>query len=86
MAAVPTPRESNTTFAERVGCDHTTASRLRSGHRMPSPDMLNRICDAYELDKAVALTKYGEGRDAFSAWLRASIFGGDPPEVEGQPG
>lgn len=75
------PRESNTTFARRVGCNHTMASRLRSGERMPSTDMLIRICDAYELDKTVALDKYGKGREAFSAWLRESIFGEDLPGV-----
>lgn len=75
-AVVPVARmESNASFASRVGCNHTMASRLRSGHRMPSAAMLGRICDAYELDKSEALTKYAEGRVAFSAWLRAKVFG-----------
>jgi transcriptional regulator with XRE-family HTH domain len=67
--------ESNTSFASKVGCNHTMASRLRSGQRMPSAAMLGRICDAYHLDKSVALTKYAEGRDIFSAWLREHVFG-----------
>lgn len=75
-----TPRESNGSFARRVGCDHTTASRLRSGTRMPSPTMLNKICEAYGLDKSVALTKYAEGRKAFSAWLRERVPAVADPE------
>lgn len=72
---VPAPRESNSSFAGKVGCTHTMASRLRSGRRMPSSDMLLRICKAYKLDEGEALRKYGEGPQEFSAWLRANAFG-----------
>lgn len=72
-----TRAESNTSFASKVGCNHTMASRLRSGHRMPSPDMLLRICKAYDLDEGEALRTYGEGAVAFSAWLRQKVFGED---------
>lgn len=66
--------ESNTTFARRVGCDHTMASRLRSGQRMPSGKMLNKICNAYGLDHGEALQRFGEGREVFSKWLRDKVF------------
>jgi hypothetical protein len=51
------------------------ASRLRSGQRMPSTTMLNKIVEAYDLDGAEALRQYGKGREQFSAWLRAQVFG-----------
>lgn len=68
------PRESNTSFARRVGCNHTMASRLRSGQRMPSAAMLVRICEAYELDRGEALDQYSKGPAEFSAWLRDVVF------------
>lgn len=66
--------ESNTSFAAKVGCNHTMASRLRSGQRMPSPGMLLAICGAYDLDEGEALRQYGQGKEAFSAWLRKNVF------------
>lgn len=70
-------RESNTDFARKVGCNHTMASRLRSGQRMPSSAMMLSICKAYNLDEGEALRMYGEGRESFSAWLRKNVFGED---------
>lgn len=74
--------ESNAGFAQRVGCNHTMASRLRSGHRMPSTDMLIRICGAYGLDKVEALDRYAAGSESFSAWLRDKIFGNRDEDSE----
>lgn len=76
-------RESNTQFAAKVGCNHTMASRLRSGQRMPSPSMLLAICKAYEVDEGEALRKYGEGAESFSAWLRVVVFGESESESGG---
>lgn len=75
--------ESNTTFARRVGCDHTMASRLRSGQRMPSGRMLIKICNAYSLPYDEALTEFGKGREEFSKWLRARIFDVEQPATSG---
>lgn len=69
------PRETNSSFAARVGCNYTMASRLRSGNRMPSVYMLVRICSAYELDEGEALRQFAKGPTAFSQWLRDGVFG-----------
>lgn len=65
---------NNHQFADAVGCNYTMASRLRSGHRMPSANMLARICRAYNLDEGEALRKHAEGAEALSAWLREKVF------------
>lgn len=68
--------ETNSSFARKVGCNHTTASRLRSGQRMPSGKMLFRICEAYGLNKSEALSVFARGSEEFSKWLRANVFSG----------
>jgi len=64
---------TNFEFADRVGCDFTTASRLRNGQRLPSRDMLSRIIKAFDLDPAEALTA-SEDPATFSAYLREHVF------------
>lgn len=71
---------NNHEFANAVGCDHTTASRLRSGQRRPSAKMLLRICSAYNLDEGIALRNLGEGAEQFSTWLRQEVF--DKPDEQ----
>lgn len=69
---------SNHEFAERVGCDFTTASRYRNGLRVPSARMLARIMkmfpftesDVYELWEALD----EEGGASFGRWLREKVF------------
>lgn len=62
-------------FADRVGCHFTTASRLRSGDRMPSRELLGRIVEAYGLDRARTLDLYTSGdAEAFGAYLRVEVF------------
>lgn len=64
-------------FAAKVGCHFTTASRLKSGERLPGRELLGRIIDAYNLDHREATTIYtsvGDAREAFGAYLRAKIF------------
>jgi transcriptional regulator with XRE-family HTH domain len=48
----PLPPASNTTIAEKIGCDYTTVSRLRSGQRVPSLELALRIVQSYELSEA----------------------------------
>ena len=73
---------TNREVGRRVGCDHTSVSRLRSGGRMPSTGLLARICREFELDEGEALRilaqdqDRGDGRATlFSAWLREHVFG-----------
>jgi transcriptional regulator with XRE-family HTH domain len=68
-------------FGERAGCDHTTASRLRSGDRAPSTRLLNRICQAFDLDRSEALQILAEDQQTgtgqtprFAEYLRTKVF------------
>lgn len=62
-------------FADRVGCHFTTASRLRSGDRMPSRELLGRIVEAYDLDKRETLDLYTAGDSiAFGEFLCDRVF------------
>jgi transcriptional regulator with XRE-family HTH domain len=73
---------NNHQFADAVGCNYTMASRLRSGNRRPSADMLARICRAYNLDEGEALRKHAEGPEALSAWLREKVFNAPSPDAD----
>lgn len=73
-------RVTNDVFAERTGCDFTTASRLRNGNRMPSAALLVRIVRAFDLDMARTMEAYEAGPKDFSAYLRENVF--DPAESE----
>ncbi|AZS06672.1 hypothetical protein HOU95_gp032 [Streptomyces phage Hiyaa] len=62
-------------FADRVGCHFTTASRLRSGDRMPSKELLGRIVEAYGLDKESAFDVFTQGDPTqFGRYLREEVF------------
>jgi len=61
-------------FGRRTGCDYTTASRLLSGNRRPSTDLLNRICDAFGLDHGAALRVLGEDQHEFGKSGRSPRF------------
>jgi transcriptional regulator with XRE-family HTH domain len=64
-------------FADRVGCHFTTASRLRSGDRMPSRELLGRIVEAYDLDRERTLNLFTAGTpDDFGKYLREEVFKG----------
>ena len=80
MAVMDRRREAVTLkdFASRVRCHFTTVSRLKSGDRLPGPELLGRIVSAYQLDSKEALQAYASGRLAFSHFLRDTVF--DPPK------
>jgi transcriptional regulator with XRE-family HTH domain len=42
--------DSNTDIAKRLGVNHSTVSRLRSGERRPSLDLFQKIVRTYKLD------------------------------------
>lgn len=66
-------RVTNEEFGDRVGCDFTMASRLRTGDRLPSRDLLRRIVAVYDLDGSEAL-RASESGETFSAYLRKHVF------------
>lgn len=61
-------------FADRVECHFTTASRLRSGERLPGRRLLGRIVKEYDLDHEGALDAFTKGPDAFGDFLRQHVF------------
>lgn len=65
---------TNREFGEHVGVDHTTASRLRSGKRLPSCGLFIRIVTTFDLDWDKAAKAYLRGSDAFGALLRDYVF------------
>jgi len=62
------------TFAKKTGCHFTTASRLRSGHRLPSGRLLGRIIRQFGLNADEAMTAYNAGEDQFGQYLREKVF------------
>lgn len=62
------------TFAKKTGCHFTTASRLRSGHRLPSGRLLSRIVDSFGLKADEALAAYTGGEEKFGEYLRENVF------------
>lgn len=74
-------------FADRVGCHFTTASRLRSGERKPSPVLLGRIVEEYGLDREEAFDLYTkkDNNPEFGAYLRRVVFEPEPVEVGSAP-
>src|SRR5690606_41830790 len=74
---------TNTQFAERTGYHHTSVSRLRNGHRLPSTSQLLRICEEFGLDVEKYLRAHSQGAEAFSAPLREEVMG---DEDESWPG
>lgn len=62
-------------FSKAVGCHFTTASRLRSGDRMPGGKILREVVKKYNLDPMETLEKYGsEDPAVFGKFLRENVF------------
>lgn len=64
----------NEEFAERVGCDFTTASRYRNGQRTPSYAMLVRICKAFDLEMTPLILACAKGPEAFGKLISQLVF------------
>jgi transcriptional regulator with XRE-family HTH domain len=62
------------TFAKKTGCHFTTASRLRSGHRLPSGRLLARIVKEFDLRADEAMQAYTSGESEFGEYLREKVF------------
>jgi len=79
---------TNKEVGRRVGYDHTSISRLRSGSRMPSTRLLAKLCKAFELDEGEALRVLAQDQERddgkatlFSEWIRVRVFGEEPASV-----
>lgn len=69
-----TSRTTNSDFAERAQVSTATASKLRTGGRLPSTELLYRIVVMWNLDPMAALRAHARGPAVFSAWLRVHVF------------
>jgi hypothetical protein len=62
-------------FSKVTECHFTTASRLRSGDRMPGPELLLKIVKKYNLDPMKTLEAFGTKNPAvFGRFLRENVF------------
>ena len=73
---VGTKAISNADFARRVGVHFTMASRLRNGHRVPSPQTLLSIRDSFGLspNEVDAMLQACITQESFGAWARQHLF------------
>lgn len=46
-AVTPEPQATNVAIAEKLGVDHSTVSRIRSGQRYPSRELMRRISESF---------------------------------------
>ena len=68
---------SNNSLAEVIGCDYTTVSRLRSGKRLPSRVLAQKVITAYQLtpeQQAQWFSAMAESEEASGRFLRDHVF------------
>lgn len=58
-----------------MGVHFTTASRYRTGDRLPSTKVALAIAEAYDLDANEILRAIRDGGPAFGHYLRMNVFG-----------
>lgn len=75
---------TNTQFAAETDYHHTSVSRLRNGHRLPSTKQLVHICDTFNLNIEKYVRAHAEGAEAFSALLREEVLGEEEPLWQGE--
>lgn len=75
---------TNEQFAQKVGIHHSMASRIRSGDRLPSLPVIDRISKEYGIGMSTLVAARLQGSEAFSALVRRRIFGerDTPAEVD----
>lgn len=73
-------RLTNQEFADRTGCDFTTASKIRNGQRLPGGRLLFRTIFEFSLDAREAGAAYLRGRNEFAEFINRAVF--NPPGDE----
>lgn len=81
---------TNQALGELLQVDHSMASRLRSGDRLPSPATMRRIAVAFGVDEGKVLLAHGQGRSEFGKFLTQVIKeyekrANEPPESNDHP-
>lgn len=65
---------SNQQFADAVGIHFSMASRLRSGTRLPSADLIMRIHEVYDIPLEDLHRARADGAEAFGQFLRDRVL------------
>jgi transcriptional regulator with XRE-family HTH domain len=61
-------------FADAIGVHFSMASRLLNGQRRPSPPTMDRIANAFHLDRDKLFDAYLAGRDADGRYVIATFL------------
>lgn len=61
---------TNLEWGKRVGCTHSTASRLRRGDRLPSMEMMTKIGKAFGIPDDVMMRAHRRGPESFGRLIR----------------
>lgn len=64
---------SNAEFGRRIGVGHSMASRIRSGHRVPSRAKILRMHREFGWPLEALLDNAEEGPAAFGEYVRAKL-------------
>ncbi len=65
---------TNQQFGDRIGCHHSMASRIRSGDRMPGPNLIQRISEEYGIPMKTMMDARNRGEEAMGRLIRARCF------------
>lgn len=74
MADTATQPMTNAQFGRRIGVTHSMASRIRSGARLPSIDVMDAIGREFGISWDALLNARRRGNQAFSALIRKRVF------------
>lgn len=75
LGGMATTRMTNAEFGRRVGCSHSMASRIRSGHRLPGLDLMARISEQFGIPVATLLKARQAGPGAMAELLEKRVRG-----------
>lgn len=64
----------NQDFGDSIGVHFTMASRIRSGQRLPSLKVCERISEVYKIPLKTLLDARRLGKAEFSALIRKRVF------------
>jgi hypothetical protein len=75
-------KRTNRVVSEEVHISQATLSKLRTGGRLPSIELLMRLIVFYDLDPMEAMRACVMGRAVFAAYIRVKVFN-DPRPRDG---
>ena len=64
---------TNKAFGETVGCSHSMASRVVTGKRTPSVDLIETISEKYGIPMSALLAARKKGSEAFGELMQKKV-------------